>query len=1062
MMTCPVCGGLNPEGSRFCNHCGSPLTTPGRIEGERRIATVLFADVVGSTTAAEQLDPEDWAAVMNGAFAFMNASVDRYGGTVAHLMGDAVLAFFGAPRAHEDDPERSVRAALDMQEAALAYAREVEDRHGITFRVRVGIHTGMSVLGMVGDSVKAEYTAMGDTANTAARLQSAAHPGTILVSKETHRLVRHLFEFEPRGPLEMKGKVEPVEAFQVMRAVGTPGSVREPERLSSPLISREREMEALLGALDGLADGTGRVIAITGEAGLGKSRLVKELSHAAEKRPPGGAIWAEGRAISYGQSLAYYPWQELGRTFIGATPTDGPAAVRDKLVAESARLGLPQENLPLYQAMLAVEDEESSELLQDLQGDPLGERVTEAVTDYFAAAMRASGRPMVIVFDDLHWADAASLDLLVGLAALTATSHLLLVCLLRPDRKAPSWATLDRLRSVAGDQYLQLDLEPLDGEHSDRLIGNLLDIRGLPRRLRRLILTRSEGNPFFIEEVLHSLVDAGHVGRENGDWRATGEIDEVLIPDTLSGVLAARIDSLPGRTREVAQTASVLGRRFAYMALRSVLQAAPPPERIDDVDPHLVTLEGEDMVREEASHPELEYIFKHVMTQETAYGLLLRTRRRELHGRAGLVLESLYPERILDLAPVLAHHFHESGDLERTARYSARAGNQGIRLFAGREAAAHFDRALHALEAMENAPPIQLFDTIMGWTVARHMIHEYDGVQARLMRAESIARELSDKRRIARAISWIGNVYMLTGTASRATPYMIEAQKLATELGDERLNLLPLFDASERLIEVDPRRGAEGMAEVVRMAREQHFPDIEGHALAFQSLAHARLGEFDEARRLIAEAQALAPSLAPVKEADVYIVTGFTHYEMGEMDRGLELLRKGSEMARSEDAPECACVGFFGVGLGELARHAPASAIEDFRRSQGFADAGEYALYTHRITAGTAAAEFLKGNHDAIPRLEQVLAKAREDKDHFTAALFGERLAEALDQVGRTEEIPSHLEASLAYYRETGMKPNEANALEALANALEKLGRTDDAEVIRQEAAAARAAFAGQ
>jgi tetratricopeptide (TPR) repeat protein len=363
---------------------------------------------------------------------------------------------------------------------------------------------------------------------------------------------------------------------------------------------------------------------------------------------------------------------------------------------------------------------------------------------------------------------------------------------------------------------------------------------------------------------------------------------------------------------------------------------------------------------------------------------------------------------------------------------------------------------------MEEAPPLHLVDAIMGWTVARHMTHDYDEVLARLARAEDIARDLGDKRRLARAISWIGNVHMLTGTASRAAPYMMEAQRLATELGDERLNLLPLFDASERLIELDPRRGVEGMAEVVRMARKQHLPDVEGHALATQSLAHARLGEYEEARRKIAEAQALAPSLAPVKEADVYIMTGFTHYEMGEVDRGLELLQKGSEMARAANAVECACVGFWGVGMGELARRDPALAIEHFRRSRGFADAGEYGLYGHRITAGTALAELMMGDEEAVVRLERALAGAREESDAFTAAMFSEQLAEALDRVGRTEEVPAHLEAAVAYYRESGMKPHEANALEALGNALDKLGRVAEASAAREEAADARAVFAGE
>ncbi len=270
MLTCSNCGFGNPEGARFCSNCGTALETPRPIEGERRFASVLFADVARSTAIAEQLDPEDWAQIMNGAFGFMNAAISRYGGTVSRLMGDAVLALFGAPVAHEDDAERAVRAALDIQEAGMAYSRIIKGRHGFDFNLRVGINTGTAVLAFVGDAIRTEYTAMGDAANVAARLQSAAEPGKVLISADTYRLVHAVFDVVPRGAIEMKGKASPVETFEVVGLKAVPGSNRGLEGLTSPLVGRERELTLLRDRLEELDRGIGSVVAIVGEAGLGQ------------------------------------------------------------------------------------------------------------------------------------------------------------------------------------------------------------------------------------------------------------------------------------------------------------------------------------------------------------------------------------------------------------------------------------------------------------------------------------------------------------------------------------------------------------------------------------------------------------------------------------------------------------------------------------------------------------------------------------------------------------------------------------------------------------------------
>ncbi|MEJ2184629.1 MAG: adenylate/guanylate cyclase domain-containing protein [Gemmatimonadota bacterium] len=1059
MIVCPTCSSENPDGSRFCNSCGAALESPRPVEGERKFATVLFADVVHSTAMAEELGPEDWAAVMNGAFTFMNGAVDRFGGTVARLMGDAVLAFFGAPVAHEDDPERAVRAGLAMVESAEEYSRTVQGRYGVDFGLRVGINTGTAVVALMGDAVKAEYTAMGDTANVAARLQSVAKPGTVLISADTYRLVRALFDVKEHGLVALKGKKEPVETFEVLGVKAVPGPTRGLEGLASPLVGRSGELSRLREAMGNLADGSGAVVALVGEAGIGKSRLMAELR--ADARAS-GIGWFEGKAISYGQSLAYHPWGQLGREMLAAVDTETPEDVRRRLAAFADRLALPPEYLPLLQTMLAVDTEGTRNALGGLEGDVLVQRIADTVIATLRAAMHEGGttKPHVLVFDDLHWADGPSLELVTQVSTIAMSEPLMLVCVLRPDHQVPSWAMLDRLQGSLGPSYVRIDLKPLDGNRSRELLANLLRIEDLPEATRERILQRSEGNPFFLEEVLRSLIDSGLVVRENGHWRATEKIAAVSIPHTLAGVLSARIDRLPEPTKRVAQTASVLGRTFAYRALASVCRTAPPAERIENVEPHLGTLTYEELVRERAREPEREYTFKHALTQEAAYGLLLKKRRRELHARAGRVLEELYAERTEELAPVLAHHFAEGGDAVRTGTYSIRAAERSLRLFALREALDHYQRALDALEGLSNAPPLLLCDAILGWTWVKYKLHEYDGVIDQLRRAESLARAENDKLRLARTLSWIATMYMLTGYPSRGTDALVESSALATELGDEQLVILPFFMTTEFLMDKHPRRAAEQLAEVIELSRQHGIPEIEGHALASKAVAHARLGEFNEADEYIRQALEAAPSGGhQVKEADVHIGVGMAYLTMGEIEKGLEHARIGEEMSERLNAMECVCAALYGVGLSKLEQRELNEALTHFTRSLKLADFTGWQGFVNRINAGVARAEFGNGDHEAVKTLEQTRQNSVNDNDEFSASLTDLDLTAAYIELADGKHARESLDRALTFFRESEMKVYLARALDLAARLADLEDRPEDARAAREEAAALRATF---
>jgi class 3 adenylate cyclase/tetratricopeptide (TPR) repeat protein len=1064
MVTCANCRAANADGARFCSSCGSQLEAQRPIEGERKFATVLFADVARSTAIAEQMDPEDWALIMNGAFAFMNAAIARYGGTVSRLLGDAVLALFGAPVAHEDDAERAVRAGLDLQEAARAYAVDIKARYGVDFALRVGINTGTAVLAFVGDAVRTEYTAMGDAANVAARLQSAAEPGAVLISADTQRLVHGTFEFVARGPIEMKGKLAPVRSFEVTGLKAVPESARGIVGLTSPLIGREREIGVLRARLAGLSQGRGGVVALIGEAGLGKSRLIAELRHAFEAEPPADARWLEARAISYGQSIPYYPWRQLGRQLLGSRDGDDPQALRDQLRALLERLAIPARNVAFLETMLAVETEESRLDLARLAGEDVANGVAGAVVDVVKAALGPPGRkhPQVVVMDDLHWSDTATLELIAQVAPLAAFEPLLFVCVLRPDRRAASWALVDRLQASLGTAFDRLELEPLDGSSSRELLGNLLHIEDLPESIRAQILARSEGNPFYLEEVLRSLIDDGQVVREADHWRATRDIIEATIPETLAGVLSSRIDRLPDATKRVAQTAAVIGRVFQHRVLESVCRAAPEAERVEHVEPHIATLSYEQLVRERARDPEREYAFKHALTCDAAYELLLKSRRRELHARAGAALEMLFADRRDEFAAMLAHHFTEADDA-RALPYARQAADTARRLYALREELMHRETIIKVLEKDAATAPEERIDAIHDWVRVRHHLNAYEGVVERLEQAVTLARAAGDKRRLGLSLSWIANIYFVTGFPSRSAPYLAESSALGQEIGNVQMVLLPMFLGTWAAVDRDPAAAAATLRDVVELARANKITEIEGHALTYLAVAHARLGDFDTAHRYIDEALAMLPkTLEPVKQADIHIGVGMALHDLGEFEVGLTHARLGAELAERADGLECACAGYLGAGRVELERHQLEQAHDDFIASLKYADKIGFEAFRNLIHGGVAMTECEQGRTAVIEGLRLAVNNAQATNDGYAAATMSEKLAAALLRLGRRDEAEAAARQSLDYYRSTGMRPFVARALKLFGEIHDARGDMVAAARDREEAAAIAAELASR
>ena len=540
---------------------------------ERRPLTVLFADIAGSTALAERMDPEDWAEIVSKAFARMNATVTRYDGTIARLMGDGVLAFFGAPVAHEDDPLRAVRCGLDMARAVDELGAELSAKEPIDLRIRVGINTGPVVVGVVGSQVASEYTAMGDAVNVAARMQSLARPGTVLVSAATHRFIAGLIESVDVGQLAVKGKANSVQAYEVT-AVKAGASGRGLVGIHAPMVGRDAQQKRLVELFAIAKAGQGRVAAILGEPGIGKSRLLAEFRDEIE-RGDASVRWIEGRCLSYGHTLPYHLVTDLVRSLLGVNASAGEAELREALeMVLRDLLGEGWEDAYAYLGhLLSIRlDPAMQGRLASLDFEAVKRYVSSLVSVVRALSERG---PVVLVFEDLHWADAASADTLVALTPLLADLPVLTIMTSRSDRDAPGWRLVAGVRDLFGDALTEIKLEPLSSDETRTLVATLLEIESLPVVTRDLILAKAEGNPFFVEEVIRMLIDRAAIHREGDRWLANPEVADVEIPDTLQGLLLERIDRLPQESRRTLRVASVIGRQFGVTILERLLEEPP-------------------------------------------------------------------------------------------------------------------------------------------------------------------------------------------------------------------------------------------------------------------------------------------------------------------------------------------------------------------------------------------------------------------------------------------------------------------------------------------------------
>ncbi|MDR7419328.1 MAG: adenylate/guanylate cyclase domain-containing protein [Armatimonadota bacterium] len=1020
----------------------------GSVQGERRLVTVLFADVVGSTTLAERMDPEDWTSIMNRAFETMSQAVVRYEGTVGQFIGDEILAYFGAPTSHEDDAERAVRAALDMIAGIQELAAELATAEGIDFRIRVGVNTGMAVVGEVGSQAKREYTAMGDAVNVAARMRAAARPGTILIADPTYRLVTHRFDCVAVGSLEVKGRVDPVAAYEVRGIRLHVGRVRGIPGLDSPMVGRQAELQRLQRVLDVVRAGVGRAAAVIGEPGIGKSRLIGEWRNSAGSED---IRWVHGSCLSYGRGLAYHLLLDLIRSLLGALPDSDEREVRERLAATVQDL-LGSRDGDVYAAvahLLALH-------LEPSERDRIERLDAHARQSHYVAALRhlliasAGRRTLVLVCDDVHWADPSSVDLLSRLLPTVQESRILLVLTTRPDRETDGWKLLTAARDRLGEALTEITLSPLSLDDSQRLVANLLAIESLPPWLRQAILQKAEGNPFFVEEVVRMLIDRGAIVRRDDRWVAAGEITALELPDTLRALLRARIDRLPPEAGQALKIASVIGREFPARLLREIVH-----------EPALGTLESWDLIRLATVEPEVVYAFRHALVQDAAYEALLKRERAGLHLKVGEALERLYPDRREDLAGILAYHFENAAAPARATEYLVLAGRHALRRFAMREARAFLDRAAALLpadpagaEALRRVVEINLMRVEAGYTFV-----PFNDDLALAEATLPLAQRLGDRALLAETSYLIAKIRYGRGDRPDA-PALQEAVQQVLEIGNALGNEKYVGLARGLLGEAAYLSGRyrEAIAQYQQALPLLEAREAYAHSAMFagvMAMAYAITGEFDRAEDAGRHALELGRmSGDPNAMMDAQLFMGRVEAERGNLVQALDLYRRGIALAEETGNTFCATIGHLWLGAHHIRMGQPelgTSAIEksaemaqfcNMRPLRGVGRAWLGAVYYERGDVEQAEAAWQAG-----------LKGAEAMGDRLTAAEIRRQRAAALAKGGAWESAAADFEASIAGFEALGARPYLARALHDYGLALQRRGEAAAGEARLRQAA---------
>jgi class 3 adenylate cyclase/tetratricopeptide (TPR) repeat protein len=1016
---CPQCGFEKPPRFKFCGGCGAPLSLPAQglppahvlptsaepvrytptylaekivafrssLEGERKQVTVLFADLKDSTELIRGLDPEAAQQLLDPAIHIMMDAVHRFEGTVNQVLGDGIMALFGAPIAHEDHALRACYAALAMQAAMRAYTEEVRRTRGLELRMRVGLNAGEVVVRAIGNDLHMDYSAVGETTHLAARMEQLATPGSIRLSAATLRLVEGLVQVTALGLVPVKGLVEPVELFELL------GASQLRRRLQAatvqgltPFVGRQHELAALHQALAQAQAGHGQVVALMGDAGVGKSRLVHEVIHSHRTR---GWLVLESTSVSYGKATPYFPVIDLLKRYCHVDDGDEARTVRAKVTGQVLTLDETlQDTLPALLALLeALPDDSPFRQLEPPQ------RRQRTLTALKRLLLRESQeQPLVLVFEDLHWIDTETQALLDSLVESLPTARLLLLVNYRPEYQH-GWGSKT--------YYTQLRLDPLPPASADEFLHALLgDDRGLGP-LKPLLIARTEGNPFFLEESVRTLVETGVLAGEPGAYRLARPLKGLQMPATVQAVLAARIDRLPPEDKRLLQIAAVIGTDVPFALLRAI---ADVPEAA--LHRGLAHLQAAEFLYETRLFPESDYTFKHALTHEVAYSSLLQERRRVLHARIVEVLAALVGDRLAEQVERLAYHALRGEVWDKALAYCRQAGEKAMGRSAHREAVGSFEQALSALGHLPEQRDTfeQAIDLRLALRSALQPSGDLGRILTLLCEAESLAAALDDPRRLGQVCRFLANYFILMGVYDQAIVTAQRAMALAAASGDVVLHALANRYLGHAYYAQGNYRGAIDCF-------KQTVVSLEG------TRRRERFGQV---------------SLPAVQSR---VELALCHAELGTFAEGTVFGEEGLRIAEEVNHPASLMWGYWGIALLFLYHGDLPKALPLFERAIGSCQEAERPIIFPQVAAALGLAYTLVGRiAEAVPLLTEAMVQSAATESAYLEASCSLPLGEAQLLAGHLEEAHTLADRALALARGHQECGHQAYALRLLGD----------------------------
>jgi class 3 adenylate cyclase/tetratricopeptide (TPR) repeat protein len=1070
---CPACGASNPAGNKFCGQCAASLNRPAQprfaapesytpkhlaeriltskaaLEGERKQVTVLFADLKGSMELLADGDPEEARRILDPVLERMMEAVHHYEGTVNQMLGDGIMALFGAPVAHEDHAARACYAAVRMQQRINLYADEMQRAGRTPVQIRVGLNSGEVVVRSIGSDLHMDYTAVGQTTHLAARMEQMAKPGSTLVTADTVRLAEGYVQVRPLGAVSVKGLESPSPVFELTGIVPARSRLQaSAARGLTRFVGRDSELQQLEHALERAAAGRGQVVAVVGEAGVGKSRLAWEFTQSHRTH---GWLVVESGSVSYGKSTSYLPVIELLKTYFRIQERDDPRAIRERVAGKLLTLDRALE--PLLTPLLSLLDVPVEDTTWDaLDRAQRRQRTLEAVKQLLLRESQV--QPLLVLFEDLHWIDAETQAFLDGLVKSLPTARALLLVNYRPEYEH-GWGRKT--------YYLQLRIDPLPPESAEALLSALLGEDRTLEPLKRALIERTEGNPFFLEESVRTLVETKVLVGERGAYQLTKAPEAWRIPATAQAILAARIDRLAPEDKRLLQASSVVGKDVPLALLQAI---ADMPE--DSVRGGLAHLQAAEFLYETSLFPDLEYTFKHALTHDVAYSSLLQDRRRALHARIVDAIETLHTERLTEHTERLAHHAVRGEVWEKALTYLQQAGAKAFARSANQEAVAHFEQALMALthrpetrEHLEQGVDVRLALRNALWPLGR-----FENGFGHLGDAERLATTLDDPRRLGWITAYMAEHTRMTGHAPDAPAFAERALRIS-----ERVEDLPLSVAANYYLGTayfvagDYRRVDEFFQRILQLLAGDRFRErcgLAGFPTAmsrfFWALALAERGEFDQGMSVGQEGIRVAEVLDHPYSL-IYALRGLgrVHRARGDLDHATRLAAQGVEVSRDRDQPQALAeasvdLGYLYVLSGRVAEGV--TLLEDALKAMEAM--GNIQWRTPLLTHLGEAYLLASRPKDAMSIAERGLALASE-RGHRGSEAWARRLLGEIVSCHDALHVATaeaHYGAAIALASELGMRPLVAHCHLGLSKLYRRTGKPRQAHDQHRDATA--------